>query len=86
MASVFKRKNKGPYIVAWFDAEGIRREKSSRTTDYRAALQLAGKLEADAMLRREGVIDLRQDRFAAEARRPIGEHLDEFKAGLSAKA
>jgi len=82
MASVYKRGGKGPYIVAWVDHSGRRREKSSRTTDKRAAERIAAQLEADAALRREGVVDARADRYAEAGRRPLTEHLDEYEAHL----
>lgn len=50
-----------------------------------AALRIANKLEADAALRRDGVIDVRQARFAIQAKRPLSEQLSEWKASLAAK-
>jgi integrase len=78
MATVFKRNGKGPWIIQYFDSSGKRREKSSRTSDYRSAERIANKLEADVALRREGVIDGRQDRFAEEARRPLTQHVADY--------
>ena len=63
MASIFKKNGKGSYIIAYFDHTGHRREKSSRTTDHATAARIANKLEAGTALRREGVVDLRQDRL-----------------------
>lgn len=78
MATVFKRKGKGAWIIQYFDASGRRRERSSRTTDRRAAERIAGKLEADVALRRDGVIDARQDRFAEEGRKPLAKHVEDY--------
>lgn len=78
MASIFKRNGTGPYRVSWFDVLGKRREKSTRTTDLAAARRIASKIESDLALRKEGVIDAKLDRFATEARRPIGEHVADF--------
>jgi hypothetical protein len=78
MASVYKKSDKGNYFVSWFDHTGKRREKSTRTTDRRAADQLGRKLETDAMLRREEIIDVRADRFATENRKPLREHMDAY--------
>ena len=78
MATIFKRKNKGPYIIQWFDHTGRRRERSSRTTDKRTAERIASKLEADVALWRDGVVDPRQDRFSKEDRRPLIEHVHEY--------
>ena len=85
MASIFKRKGKGSWIIFWFDHEGRRREKSSRTTDKRAAERIAAKLEGDAALRRNGVVDPRADDFASAERRSLQEHLADFHAWLLAK-
>ncbi|MBK8178018.1 MAG: site-specific integrase [Planctomycetes bacterium] len=78
MATVFKRNGKGPWIIQYFDSMGRRREKSSRTNDYRAAERIASKLESDVALRREGVIDSRQDRYAEEARKPLAQHVADY--------
>ncbi len=78
MASIYKRSGKGAYIVSWHDHEGRRQTKSSRTTDRKVAERIAAKEEAQVALRREGVVDARQDRFAAANRRPLAEHIDEY--------
>ena len=75
MAGIYKKDDKGPYIIAYFDHTGHRREKSSGTTDHAAAERIAKKLGADAALRRERIVDARHDRFAAENRRPIPMHV-----------
>ena len=82
MASIFKRHGKGPYLVQWTDHDGRRREKSTRTTDKRAAERIAADLESKAALRREGVVDPRADRYAEQARRPLADHLDAYRAHL----
>ena len=78
MATIFKRNGKGNYIIQYFDHEGRRREKSSRTTDRRAAERIAAKIEAEEALRREGVVDARQERLVQENRRPLAEHIDGY--------
>ncbi len=78
MATIFKRKGTGPYVIQYYDHSGKRREKSSRTTDKRAAERIAAKLEADVALRREGVVDARQDRFAEADRSPLRDHVDAY--------
>ncbi len=85
MATIFKRGGKGSFVIQWYDATGRRREKTSRTTDRRAAQRLADKLEADVMLRREGIIDARQDRYSAADRKPLAEHLFDWRAAVLAK-
>ncbi len=82
MASVFKRGGKGPWIVNYFDADGRRHEKSTRTTDHKVARRIAADLDAKAALRREGLIDPQQDRFAEANRRPLSEHFQEYAAHM----
>jgi integrase len=86
MATLFKRGGKGNWIMQWFDAEGQRVTKSSRTSDHAAASRIAAKYEADAALRREGVIDLRLDRIAQQSGKTISSHLDDFGASMRSKS
>ena len=84
MATIFKRNGKGSYIIQYFDQAGVRRERSSRTTDYRTAERIANKLEADVALRRDGVIDPKIDAIAQESKRTIESHLVHFEAKMTA--
>ena len=86
MASLFKRGGKGNWIVQWYDSDGRRQTKSTRTTDHAAATRIANKYEADVSLRREGVIDARLDRIAQQSARPISEHLDDFGASMRSRS
>jgi integrase len=72
------------YTVSWFDWQGKRR-KTSGGPDKDAAEALGRKLEAEEMQRRRGLIDPAAERFAAEGRRPIGEHLADFRKHLESK-
>jgi integrase len=85
MATVYQAKNRPCWMIAWYDGHGVRRVRSSGTTDKKAADALAAKLESDAMLRREGVIDPRADGFAEGARRPLAEHVEAFAKYLRDK-
>jgi integrase len=88
MATVFKRGGKsnrgGWYYVAWYDVNGKRRTRCAKTTDRDAAQQLANKLEAQAMMRREGIIDATAERLSIEGRRPIEDALQDFEAKMMA--
>lgn len=86
MASVYKRradrlKKNAPYYVAYTDHDGKRRVRKA-FTDKQLSEQLASKLEHEVMLRRRGLIDPTQERFAAEKRAPIESHLAAFEKSL----
>ena len=89
MASVFKRggkSNRGGYwYISWYDHNGKRHSRCTRTTDKAAAERIAAKYEGEAALRRDGVINPAEDRYAAQNRRPIAEHVADFRAALEAK-
>jgi len=78
--SLFKRTGRGAWIASWRDADGRRRERSTRTTDKAAAARILAKHVADAALRRAGVIDGRTERFRDEGRRPIADVAAEYVA------
>lgn len=87
MASVFKRggkRAKGDYYVSWSDHNSVRQTKSTRTTDKATAERIAKKLEADAALRREGVIDAELDAISKESQRSIESHLTDYLNKLRA--
>ena len=89
MAGVFKRggpKAKGNYIAWWFDHNGKRVTKSSRTTDKKSAELIAHKYEAEAALRREGVIDATLDAISRESQRTIEDHLADFENKMRAES
>ena len=87
MASVFKRgggKAKGNWYASWSDHNGQRKTKCTRTTDKATAERIAKKHEADAALRRDGVIDPTLDAIGRESRRSIDDHLADYRAKLQA--
>jgi integrase len=83
--SVFKRRDGGPYCIAWYDATGKRREESSFTTDKQAAERILAKKIADVALRRGGLIDPRQESLITEAAKSIETHLVAFEAMMTAR-
>ena len=88
VATVFKRSGasrKSPYYISWYDATGKRRTKSSGTSIHKDALEIAKKLESGVALERHGVIDSAQKQVATEGRRPLGEHVEDFRAHLQSK-
>src|SRR5262245_34330251 len=78
MATIYKKKGRRAWHVQWFDHTGKRRERSTRTTDYRAAERVAAQLTAHAALRREGVVDASKDRFAEADRKPLTQHVEDY--------
>jgi len=72
------------YTVEWFSWDGKRRRLCGGP-DKDAAEALGAAKESEEVQRRRGLIDPRQERFAAEAARPILEHLDAFRECLLAK-
>ena len=88
MASVYKRGGKanrgGPWYAAWNDHNGRRRTRCTKTTDRDTALRLANKYEADAALRRDGVIDPTLDAIGRESKRSIDSHAGDYEAKLQA--
>ena len=87
MATVFKRGGKsakGNWYLAWTDHNGKRRTKCTRTTDKATAERIARKYEAEAALRRDGVIDPTFDAVKQESERSIEDHLADYESKLSA--
>ena len=83
--SIFKRGDGGPWYLSWYDAGGKRKSLCTKTTDKATAQRiLAGKL-ADVALRREGIIDPRQESLITEAGKPIETHLADFEAMMKAR-
>jgi len=74
------------YYIAYFDHRGRRIVRSARTTDRATAERIAAKLEADAALRREGVVDPTLDSISRESRRSVESHLADYDDKLRATA
>jgi len=84
--TLIQRGGRGPWIARWYDHNGKRNEKSTRTTDKTAAERILRKHVADAALRREGVINPDDDRYASESKRPLAEHVADFEKHLKGKS
>lgn len=91
MASVYTRGGRanrhGYWYVSWFEYVGNRRRRKSKctyTTDKSVAERIANKYEADAALRREGVIDPALEAIGNESQRTIESHLTDYKCKLEA--
>ena len=82
MASVFKRKDKNGrkspcWTIQYMDAHGKSRQKKG-FTDKQESQRLANKLEHEAKLRRDGLIDSAAEDLAIQMSRCIRQHLSEF--------
>src|SRR4051812_25559354 len=86
MASVFKRggqKNRnGWYYAAFLDHSGRRKTVCTRTADKAVAERIAKKWEAEAMLRRAGVIDPAMEGISDQAHRLIESHLIDYESRM----
>lgn len=81
--TLFKRNARGPWLAAWFEQTGKRRERSTRTTDKAAAERILAKFVADAALRRAGVVNPVVERMVEQSRLPIEVHLVDFEAKMT---
>jgi len=88
MATIFKRGGKGKrggrYYISYFDHRGKRQTRSARTTDRSTAERIAAKLEADAALRRDGVVDPELDAICEQSRRSVESHVKDYEAKMGA--
>ncbi len=83
--SIYQQNGSGPWIAQWYDHNGKRHVKSTRTTSRSAAERILRKHVEDAALRREGVIDPELDAFATEGRRSIKQHFDDYTNHLKSR-
>ncbi len=84
MASIYRRSGRKHWYVSWRDETGRRRTRNSHTTDKAVARRLAAKYEAEAALRREGVIDPAMEAISVQAQRTIESHLKDYENKLRA--
>jgi integrase len=83
--SIFKRRDAGPWYIAWYDASGTRKIHCTKTTDKATAQRILADKLANVALRREGIIDPRQESLITEAGKPIETHLADFEAMMKAR-
>ncbi|MBX3751886.1 MAG: tyrosine-type recombinase/integrase, partial [Opitutaceae bacterium] len=72
------------WMVAWTDEFGNRRTRRGYT-DKALSERLARQLEDAARARREGTIDAAAERMADHSRRPLGDHMADYRTYLTAK-
>ncbi len=73
------------YTAQYFDETGKRRKAPTGCQDKAEALRYANHLENQARKRRTGEIDVKAERYGKEARRPLLEHVADFKQYLADK-
>ena len=74
MASIFKPRGKSKYVIFYFDENG-RRKKKAGCTDRKETDRIARDLENRVALRREGVVDPREEAYAEHAALPLDIHV-----------
>ena len=79
----WRAEGQGAYLFSFTDHRGLRKTRSAKTTDLDAARRIAAKCEADAALRRDGVVDPRLEALGEQSRQTVEKHLADFKAKLS---
>ncbi|MCK4871140.1 MAG: tyrosine-type recombinase/integrase [Phycisphaerales bacterium] len=83
--TLYKRDGRGLWTMQYIDCNGRRLKQTTGTVDKAAALRILNKRLADTALRREGVVDVQAESIASEGRRPIRDHVADFRADLHAK-
>jgi integrase len=81
MASVFKPDGAKKYVILYHDENGKRRKKTG-ATDKAVTERLARDIENRVLLRREGLIDPKDESYRTHAGRPLSEHLDAWRDTL----
>ncbi|TWT65661.1 tyrosine-type recombinase/integrase [Crateriforma conspicua] len=82
MGTLYRRTEKGNWQAEFTDHTGRRLQRSTKTRSKKLAQQILAQWETDVTKRATGLIDPRLERFAAQATRPIVEHVDEWIASL----
>jgi integrase len=83
--TIFKRQAGGPWYISWYVAGGKRKSHCTKTTDKATAQRILADKLAEVALRREGIIDPRQEGIVLESAKPIEAHLADFEAMMNAR-
>src|SRR4051812_31362121 len=84
MASVFKPKGSTKYVIFYNDENGRRRKKTA-TTDKAVSERIARDIENRVALRREGVVDPRDEAYAQHAAQALLVHVSSWVESLQSK-
>lgn len=81
MASVYRDSGSGRYYVRWREPDG-RERKRAAGKDKAVAQRMARKIEDELYARRAGLVDPATERRAKEGKRPLDDHVAEFRRYL----
>jgi integrase len=84
VASVFKADGARKYTIVYTDENGRRRKKAG-ATDKAVSERIARDIENKVALRREGLIDPKDEAYRGHQARPLADHLAGWHASLIAK-
>ena len=84
MATVYKPSGRSKYIIEYIDENGDCRRKTG-ATDKTVSERLARDIENKVLLRREGVIDPREEAYAKHGVLPVIAHLDAWVESVRSK-
>src|SRR5262245_49356660 len=84
MASVFKPTGAKKYVIIYVDETGRRRKKTG-ATDKAVSERIARDIENRVALRREGLVDPKDEAYRTHTARPMVDHLDAYAAHLADK-
>jgi integrase len=84
MASIYRRKAGGTFYITYHVRPGQRRTVKG-CKDRTATEALARKIEGDALLRANGIIDTVAEKLAQSASAPLESHIATFEATMRAK-
>lgn len=83
MAMVFRRNGEKRWTISSFDNDGVRRERSARTTDKKLAERIAAKFNDHVIERKLGLVDPAAERLAVERQRPLEAHINDYGRHLA---
>jgi integrase len=81
VASVFKPEGAKKYVILYFDETGKRRKKTG-TTDRTVTERIARDIENRVALRREGVVDSKDEAYRDHDARPLADHIADWQSNL----
>ena len=78
MATLGRRKRSSKWIVRYVDLDGVRKQRSTGTTDKRVAQRVQRKIESDLTYRNAGMIDDIAIAINKASRLPLENHVQEY--------